>query len=255
MDFSFDESLSSGYKSVSQKVRVMSESWVQQNIFCPVCGNHCLSKAKNNAPVYDFKCDACGETFELKSKCGKLGKKISDGAYDTMIERITGFTNPNLLVMQYSKDFQVIDLLFIPKFFFTPDIIEKRKPLSSTAKRAGWVGCNIEYCDIPQQGRIPIIVDRHIHNSDDVICAYNRIKSFKTDNLSARGWLLDILNCVNRIPESEFTIKRMYSFENELKNKHPENNHIKEKIRQQLQVLRDKNIIEFKGNGVYKKLL
>lgn len=255
MDFSFDESLSNGYKSTSQKVRVMSENWVQQNIFCPVCGNRRLSKAKNNAPVYDFKCEACGENFELKSKCGHLGKKISDGAYDTMIERITSFTNPNLLVMQYSKDFQVIDLLFIPKFFFTPNIIEKRKPLSSTAKRAGWVGCNIEYCDIPQQGRIPIIVSQHIHNSNDVIFAYNRIKNFKTDNLCARGWLLDILNCINRIPENEFTVAKMYSFENELKSKHPENNHIKEKIRQQLQVLRDKGVIEFKGNGLYKKLL
>lgn len=76
MDFSFDESLSNGYKSTSQKVRVMSENWVQQNIFCPVCENRSLSKAKNNAPVYDFKCEACGETFELKSKCGHLGKKF-----------------------------------------------------------------------------------------------------------------------------------------------------------------------------------
>lgn len=255
MDFSFDESLSVEYKSASQKIRVMSENWVQKNIYCPICGNSNLSKVKNNAPIYDFKCEACGETFELKSKCGNLGKKISDGAYNTMIERITSLTNPNLLVMQYSKDFQVVNLLFIPKFFFTPNIIEKRKPLSSTAKRAGWVGCNIEYCDIPEQGRISIISDRHIRNSNDVIFTYNCIKGVKTDNLCTRGWLLDILNCINKIPENEFTIKRMYSFETELKSKHPENNHIKEKIRQQLQVLRDKGIIDFKGNGLYKKLL
>lgn len=34
---------------------------------------------------------------------------------------------------------------------------------------------------------------------------------------------------------------------------YPENHHIREKIRQQLQLLRDKGIIEFVGRGRYKK--
>ena len=45
----------------------------------------------------------------------------------------------------------------------------------------------------------------------------------------------------------------MYSFVDELQVKHPDNNHIPDKIRQQLQFLRDKGIIEFKGSGVYRK--
>lgn len=254
MNFSFDESLATGYKSSSQRIRVMSENWVQKNIYCPICGNPHLSKEKNNKPVSDFKCEICGETFELKSKCGHLGNKISDGAYKTMIKRITGFTNPNLFVMEYSEDLEVMNLLFIPKFFFTPEIIEKRKPLSNAARRAGWVGCNIEYCCIPAQGKISIITSQHIQNKDDAIFAYDRIKSIKTNNLYARGWLFDILNCINKIPENEFTIEQMYSFEKELKSKHPQNQHIKEKIRQQLQVLRDKSIIKFRGRGLYEKL-
>ena len=40
-----------------------------------------------------------------------------------------------------------------------------------------------------------------------------------------------------------------------LKNKHPENNFIKDKIRQQLQNLRDKGFIEFTSRGNYKKIL
>lgn len=255
MNFSFDGSLANRYTSVSQKIRVMSEDWVQKNIYCPICGNPRLLKEKANKPVSDFKCEVCGETFELKSKCGHLGKKIADGAYETMMKRITSSTNPNLFIMQYSEDLQVINLLFIPKFFFTPGIIEKRKPLSNTAKRAGWVGCNIEYYDIPEQGRIPIITSQHLNNSCDTIFAYDRIKEIKTNSIYARGWLLDVLNCVNKISESTFTIEQMYSFEEYLKIRHPKNKHIKEKIRQQLQLLRDKNIIKFERKGVYKKLL
>lgn len=47
----------------------------------------------------------------------------------------------------------------------------------------------------------------------------------------------------------------MYSFESELRLKYPENNFIKDKIRQQLQYLRDKGFIEFKSPGNYKKIL
>ena len=63
-----------------------------------------------------------------------------------------------------------------------------------------------------------------------------------------------ILNCIDRIEGSEFTLEDMYRFEDDLKNIFVKNNHIKEKIRQQLQILRDKEIIEFKGRGKYRKL-
>lgn len=66
-------------------------------------------------------------------------------------------------------------------------------------------------------------------------------------------WMMDILNCINRIPCAEFTLNDVYKFEHELALKHPQNNNIKPKIRQQLQVLRDKNVIEFIGNGRYRK--
>lgn len=46
----------------------------------------------------------------------------------------------------------------------------------------------------------------------------------------------------------------MYNFEAELQLKHPENHNVKAKIRQQLQILRDKGLIQFLGNGQYLKL-
>lgn len=76
--------------------------------------------------------------------------------------------------------------------------------------------------------------------------------NLQTKSVESRGWLMDTLHLVERLDET-FTLKQMYSFVDELQVKHPDNNHIPDKIRQQLQFLRDKGIIEFKGSGVYRK--
>ncbi len=64
---------------------------------------------------------------------------------------------------------------------------------------------------------------------------------------------MDVLNCVNKIEGRDFNLEQMCKFEDALAKKYPNNNHIKDKIRQQLQILRDKGIIEFRGRGSYRK--
>jgi type II restriction enzyme len=59
--------------------------------------------------------------------------------------------------------------------------------------------------------------------------------------------------CVEEIKKQSFTLNELYAFENELKTKYPNNKHIKDKIRQQLQLLRDKGLINFNGRGSYAK--
>ena len=61
-----------------------------------------------------------------------------------MIERIEAINNPNFFFLQYSKrELNGKNLIVVPKQFFVPEIIEKRKPLATTARCAGWVGCYI----------------------------------------------------------------------------------------------------------------
>ncbi len=255
MNLHFEESLGDRYKSKSQKVRVMSEIWIEKNMFCPCCGNVSLVKLKNNQPAADFRCDNCGEVFELKSKKGKTGKKINDGAYSTMIKRINSITNPNFLVLNYSSGLTVTDLLIIPKFFIIPQIIERRNPLASTVQRAGWTGCNILYHNIPPQGKIYIIKNEIIRRKDEILENYVLIKNLETNNINSRSWLFDVLNCVNQINKIEFCLKDVYAYIDVLKDRHTNNNNIEAKIRQQLQVLRDKGFIEFLDRGHYKKCL
>ncbi len=96
----------------------------------------------NNKPVADFYCENCSEEFELKSKNGNVGKKIVDGAYATMIERLNSDNNPNFFFLTYDKStLEIRNFLTIPKYFFVPSIIEKRKALASTGdvESTGWL--------------------------------------------------------------------------------------------------------------------
>ena len=55
MDYYFNTELAKKYKSNSQRVRVMSESWVAHNIFCPICGNPHISNLKIICPLQIYR--------------------------------------------------------------------------------------------------------------------------------------------------------------------------------------------------------
>src|SRR3990167_6684146 len=226
MKLSFDTRLADNYISQSQKIRVLSEAWVDNAIFCQNCGHLDIDKYPNNQPVADFYCSNCKEDYELKSKQDSVGVKIVDGAYHTMIERLQSSNNPNFFLLNYDlESFKVLNFLVIPKHFFVPEIIEKRKPLSPTARRAGWVGCNILLNHIPQTGKVFFVRDGQVESKEKVLAEWKK---------------------------TLFLLDEMYAFENELSKKHPDNRHIKDKIRQQLQVLRDKGYLEFTSRGNYR---
>jgi transposase-like protein len=68
MDLLFDKKLAENYTSQSQKIRVITESWVNRQVYCPNCGQVDVGKYGNNRPVADFFCTNCKEEYELKSK-------------------------------------------------------------------------------------------------------------------------------------------------------------------------------------------
>lgn len=254
MDTSFDAQLMNGYKSKSQIARVLTETWTERHMYCPVCGWSTLSKFPNNKKVADFYCPNCKNEFEQKSKNGVFRTKIADGAYDTFIERISSKNNPDFFMMSYSLEkMRVENLYFVPKYFFVPEVVERRKPLAEGARRAGWTGCNILFDKIPVQGRIPIIQEGAFLDKSKVLRQVKQAQRIEIDDLEARGWLMDVLHCINTIETDVFTLDMVYLFEEELAKKHPKNNNIRAKIRQQLQQLRDRGIISFLGRGVYQK--
>jgi len=252
MSLNLYSTIADSYKNSSQKIRVLSEEWVYQNIFCPNCGNY-IEKYENNKEVADFFCAKCKEDYELKSKSGKsLGKIIPDGAYNSMINRIMSQNSPNFLFLNYDKiSYDVVNFIAVPNYIFLPDMIKKRR--KGIPNRPNYIMCNIDISTIPNSAKIYYIKEGKEVSRNQVIETWQKTKFLKqTTNIKSKGWLLDIINCIEKLNKSSFTLSEIYHFEDYLKLKHPENNNIKAKIRQQLQILRDKNYLQFISRGKYK---
>ena len=228
MDLHFNLELIRNYTSNSQISRVLTENWVKRNSFCLNCNHETLTQFENNSPVADYYCTNCSQEYELKSKKGILSKKIVDGAYNTMISRITEENNPHFFFLTYDKsNWSVRDFLIIPKHYFVPDFIEKRKPLSATARRAGWTGCNILLYKIPSSGRIFLVNNSKIVNREIVTEKWKETEFLKNVNQESKGWLIDILNCVDLVANQTFKLEDIYKFEFHLRLKYPNNNYHK----------------------------
>jgi type II restriction enzyme len=241
------------FESASQSARVWSESWVHSQVFCPNCGRTNISKFENNRPVADFYCVSCKEEYELKSQKSRFGAKVLDGAFRTMCERLASDNNPNLLLMNYNREkLRVTDLMVVPKHFFIRDIIEERKPLALTARRAGWIGCNILLNQIPEAGKIFYVRDGHAFPKETVLDKWQQTLFLRGEGTDGRGWLIEVMKCVDAIGKREFELNDVYGFENRLNRIYPNNRHVKQKIRQQLQVLRDHGYLEFVSRGYYR---
>jgi type II restriction enzyme len=241
------------FSSPSQSARVWTESWVRKEVYCPNCGQSNIEKYPNNQPVADFFCSSCKEDFELKSQKNQFSAKVTDGAFGAMCKRLASGNNPNLLLLNYDlKQFGVTNLFVVPKHFFVREIIEERPPLAPTARRAGWVGCNIRLDHVPKAGKIFLVRDGQPLPKDDVLTEWNRTLFLREERAESRGWLIEVMKCVDQIGRSEFELSDVYAFEDQLRRLYPNNRHIKEKIRQQLQVLRDQGYLQFLSRGLYR---
>lgn len=251
MNLQMNYELAQKYTNKSQIARVLTEDWYLNNGFCPACCNG-LAGMNNNAKVHDFSCKFCEAQFELKSYLGNTPSKINDGAYDSMMNRIMDLQSPHFVFLSYNQNYSVANCFAVPNYLFQASTIEKRKPLALTARRAGWVGCLIMLDQIPEIGKIKLVENGKALKREAVKKAWDKT-SFLAEHKSSqsRGWAFDILNCAEKL-NSNFSLKEMYQFENQLSFKHPENKHIKDKIRQQLQILRDKGFIEFVSPGSYR---
>jgi type II restriction enzyme len=252
MNLSMTGELAFAYHSGSQRARVVTEAWGENNLYCPNCSSSSLSRLRNNTKASDYSCPSCSFWYQLKGQQARIGNHINDGAYGAMLEAIRNDATPNFYFMQYElATWSVKNLLLVPNFAFPPSAIIKRKPLAITARRAGWVGCNIALHRIPADARISIVTDSQVASPKNVRAQFHKVKPLAEIKAKERGWTLDVLNAVRRLGKKEFTTSDAYAFAREMEKLHPDNRHIKDKIRQQLQVLRDTGFLSHPDRGVW----
>lgn len=241
------------YKSASQRARVATEAWAEANLFCPICNFDGVSRSAANTPAIDYVCSGCNSFFQLKSQSRPFSGRITDAAYQTMLKTIKEDRTPNLLALHYEAElWRVRNLILVPRFAFTTSVLEKRKPLGPRARRAGWIGCNIILENIPLDARIPIVLNGVSSSPAEVRRKYARLQPLANLSLEKRGWTLDVLNVVRSLGKLRFSLREAYASEDALSRLHPQNRHIREKIRQQLQNLRDLGFVDFLGSGDYR---
>ena len=251
-----DSRLASGYRSPSQAARAVTEAWVSENLYCPSCLSESLESTKPGTKVVDFRCPECAESFQLKSKAHRFHDKVVDSAYQPMIQSILTSTVPNFVFLHYqSKQWIVRDLFLVPRYFLSPAFVERRPPLKPTARRSDWVGCNLRLSALPQDARIHVVKNGIEIPSQGVREGWRVFSFLKDSDSESRGWMADVLACIRDIRKPEFGLRDMYAFEERLGALHKDNRNVHPKIRQQLQVLRDRGVLEFLGRGRYHVLL
>src|SRR5689334_23158868 len=165
------------YKSPAAISGKMTERWAAGNLYCAACPSERLVALPANTPVADFRCDPCGELYQLKSRRTWSERKIVDAEYHTMMRAIAENRAPNLALLHYSiDDARVVDLVLVPRFFFTASAIERRRPLSSTARRKGWTGCNILLESIATDGKLRLVENGRITPPAQVRESYRRLR-------------------------------------------------------------------------------
>ena len=172
-----------------------------------------------------------------------------------MMAAIREDRTPNLLAVQYSPSFAVVNLFIVPRYFITETVIEKRPPLGVHARRAGWVGCNILLNRVPIDGRISVVNEGVVASSADVRVQFQKAARLKALPALRRGWTVDVLSVLRSLKGSgdrEFELADVYKLEQRFAELHANNRNIRPKIRQQLQVLRDLGFLEFLGRGRYR---
>ena len=251
MDFQLGLAGTERYKSGCQITRLVTERWAALNLYCPACSSERILQERPNTKAIDFTCGACSHTYQLKAARRWSETKIVDAGYGAMLAAIRSQTRPSLVVLHYTPKWLVKELLLIPCFFLTESVIQKRKPLSDQARRAGWVGCNILLEGIPPDGKLRLIQDGVENETSHVRRQFQLVKPLEELNIAVRGWTLDVLRILRKLNKPTFNLKEVYEFEVQLASCHVHNRNIRPKIRQQLQILRDIGFIRFTKRGEY----
>jgi hypothetical protein len=146
----FDPNLASGYASKPQMARVTIETWAEMNLYCLSCSSDRLRRLPANTPLSDFSCPGCNREYQLKAKDGRFAGIIPGADYKIMLAAVRAGSVPAYILAEYDTRYsKLVWVRALPGTRIHEERVVARNPLKPTARRRGWVGCNINVAGIP----------------------------------------------------------------------------------------------------------
>tara|TARA_B100000214_G_C23592614_1_gene457012 strand:+ start:48 stop:491 length:444 start_codon:yes stop_codon:yes gene_type:complete len=127
----------------NQKLGNFGEELIRKKFDCPQCKREkTLKKLPPNFKCADIICDFCGYLAQVKTKnvtdIDKFPATILGAAWKPQKERMdAGIYFPLFVVLKNKRKFSVF---YLASDLQHEEMFIKRKPLSKSAKRAGWQG-------------------------------------------------------------------------------------------------------------------
>ncbi|MDP9430884.1 MAG: hypothetical protein M3Q47_19405 [Actinomycetota bacterium] len=137
--------------TAKQSLGALGEAHVARSVRCPGCKRteRTLRTLPPNFKCADVVCDFCGYLLQVKTKSVKgplpsaCPAKIPGAAWGPQKERMDAGVYFSLFVVLVN-DAGDLATFFLPRDLQTPEMFVERKPLSPTARRAGWTGFTID---------------------------------------------------------------------------------------------------------------
>ena len=146
----FDPSLAGGYTNRAQVARVLIETWAEMNLYCLHCTRDALARLPPNTPVADFACPSCDAAYQLKAKDGRFGSLLIGAAYHATLQAVREGRMPAHILVEFDlRRSTIVYAYALPGGLIDEARVIARRPLSSSARRAGWQGCNIDVSGLP----------------------------------------------------------------------------------------------------------
>jgi len=76
----------------------------------------------------NFVCPKCSHRYELKAFQRRPHRSLVDGAFASMMQRVTSGTAPTLCLLERTEEWRIHSLTEIHSSFLIPDVVEKRPP-------------------------------------------------------------------------------------------------------------------------------
>ena len=130
--------------TAKQQLGELGEVLVARNCICPKCKrSRTLRRLSPNFKCADLICDFCGYLAQVKAtsvrEVSRLPKSLLGAAWSVQKERMdAGIYFPLFIVLVGPSREHAI--YYLSPDLQTQDLFVKRRPLSSSARRAGWQG-------------------------------------------------------------------------------------------------------------------